>query len=53
MQRTNLEEVRQGFQGRPFCKLVKHHLAHQKQDVRVVGIQKEPLKCFQKKQSRS
>ena len=39
MQRINLKEVRQGFQGRPFCKLVKHHLDRQKQDVRFAGIQ--------------
>jgi len=39
MQKINLEEVRQGFHGKPFCKLVKHHLDRQKQDTRILGIQ--------------
>ncbi len=39
MQKINLEELRQGFQGKPFCELVKHHLDRQKQDTRILGIQ--------------
>jgi hypothetical protein len=39
MRQINLEEVRHGFRGRPFCKLVEHHLSRQKQDARVRGIQ--------------
>jgi len=39
MQKINLEELRQGFQGKPFCELIKHHLDHQKQDTRIFGIQ--------------
>lgn len=37
-QRINFEEIRQGFQGKPFCKLVKHHLDSLKQDTRILGI---------------
>jgi len=38
VQKINLEEIRQGFRGRPFCKLVEHHLYRQKQDDRIRGI---------------
>ena len=39
MQKINLEEARQGFHGKAFCTLVKHHLDRQKQDTRIRGIQ--------------
>jgi len=39
MQRINIEVVRQGFHGRPFYKLVEHHLIRQKQDEISLGIQ--------------
>ena len=39
MQEINLEEARQGFHGKAFCTLVKHHLDRQKQDTRILGIQ--------------
>ena len=38
MQKINLKEIRKGFQGRPFHKLVEYHLMRQKQDERIRGI---------------
>jgi hypothetical protein len=34
----NLSELRAGFVGRPFHKLIHHHLNHQSQDQRIQGI---------------
>ncbi len=39
MQRINLEEVRQGFQGKPFSKLIEYHLQRQKQNARIRDLQ--------------
>lgn len=39
IQKINLEKIRQGFHGKPFWKLVKHHLDRQKKDTRILGIQ--------------
>ena len=39
MQAINLKEIRHGFQGRPLCKLVQHHLLRQNQEERIRAIQ--------------
>jgi hypothetical protein len=38
MERIDLDELRQGFRSKPFCKLVEHHLVRQKQEERIHGI---------------
>jgi hypothetical protein len=37
-QTVNLSELRAGFEGRPFCQLIDHHLNRQNQDQRIQGI---------------
>jgi hypothetical protein len=37
-QKIDLSELRAGFEGRPFCQLIDHHLNRQSQDQRIQGI---------------